>query len=445
MKKLFLIVLGAALAAVPALRAQDMEGVGLTVEKVNVEKLRSAIAKSDAEIADAKKSIKAATWIKRGDTFLDAEAKPVNGLFVGLDEPLLKLSYGDATMENVKVGDKEYLVYTYEHFKAYVEEGKVAFFTPVTVVDPIALDKAYDAFAKAYEIDAKSAKRVNTGLTTLRNRSIENGGAYYALTEYKQAADNFRRAYKASAHPAVNQIDTTSLFYAGFLGTIAADYSAALEDLDKALEIGYEADGETRYYKFHCLYNLGRRDEALETLKNAVALYPNNDEIIEGLLMLYSTGDEDPTNLIPMVLSAIEQNPTNPGLYLGLARVYDKLGEVDNSIEAAKKATSLAPGDFFASYFEGLFTVKKGDKMDTELNDMTFTSRAQSTEAKAKVNEVYLQAVAPLERAYELNPSEVATIELLKNLTYRLRDYVEGMDAKYQKYDELFKSMNGGE
>ena len=442
MKRLFLTVLGLALAAAPALRAQSLDGIGLTVEKVSVDKLKSAIAKSDAEIADAKKNTKAATWIKRGDAFLDADAKPVNGLFAGLEESMLKLTYGDATMENVVIGDVEYVVYTYEHFKAYVKGGKIEFYTPVTVIDPAALDKACDAYAKAWDLDKKSEKKVNTGLSNVRNKSIEDGSTYYTLKEYKKAADNFRRAYKASAHPSVNSIDTVSLFYAGFLGTIAGDYTPALDDLNKAIDLGYEAEGETYYYKFHCLYNLGDEKGALEVLKYAVALYPNNDSIIEGLLMLYSTGDEDPSNLIPMVLSAIEQNPTNSGLYLGLARVYDKLDQQDNAIEAARKAAELTPNDFFASYFEGLFTVKKGDAMDSELRNMTITSRTQYQQALAGVNEVYAQAVAPLEKAYSINPSELATVELLKNLTFRLRDD-EAMNAKYEKYDALYKEMNG--
>lgn len=443
MKKLFLTVLGAALVAVPALRAQGFEGIGLTVEKVNPDKLRSAIAKSDAEIADVKKNAKAATWLKRGDAFFAADAKPVNSLFVGLDEPTLVASFGDGITENTVIGDNEYTVYTYEHFKAYVRGGNVEMYTPVTVIDPAALDKAYEAYAKAYELDKKSEKKVNAGMTNVRNKSLEDGSAYYTLREFKVAADSFRRAYKASAHPSVNQVDTMSLFYAGFLGTIAGDYKIALEDLNKALELGYEADGETYYYKFHCLYNLGDEQGALETLKYAVALYPNNDSIIEGLLMLYSSGgDEDPSDLIPMVLNAIDQNPTNPGLYLGLARVYDKLEQPDNAIKAAKKAAELSPNDFFASYFEGLFTVKKGDAMDSELRNMTITSRSQYQQALAGVNDVYSQAVEPLERAYAINPSELATVELLKNLTFRLRDDA-AMNEKYEKYNALYQSMSG--
>jgi tetratricopeptide (TPR) repeat protein len=443
MKKLFLTVLGTAIFAVPTLSAQDLGGIPLTVEKVNVEKLESAIAKSDATIADAKKSAKASTWIKRGETMLDVDTKPTNGLFNGLEESMLKLSYGDAEIENVTLGSAEYVVYNYEHFKAYVKDGQVAFYLPTTVVEQDALEKAYEAYDKAYTLDPKSAKKVDAGMTNIHNRAVEYGSAYYPLAEYKKGADNFRMAYKTSVHPAVTSLptDTMSIFYAGFLGTIAGEYELALQDLNKAIELGYESNGDSYYYKYFCLYSTGDRDGALETLKYAIGLYPNNNDIIEGLLQLYSTGNEDPSNLIPMVLNAIEENPTNAGLHLGLANVYDKLGESDNSIASAKRAAELDPSNFFSSYYEGFYTVKKADNEDSKLRSMTITSSRQYDEVLAAVNAVYSQAVAPLERAYEIDPSQIATVELLKNLTFRLRED-PAMNAKFEKYDALYKSMN---
>lgn len=440
MKRIFLTILGVAFLAAPALRAQGLEGIGLTVEKVYPDKLRAAIARSDAEIANPKKNTKAATWIKRGEAFIDADAKPVNSLFAGLDESTLKLTFGEVAPVTEQVGDAEYLVYTYEHFKAYVKGGKVEYYVPVTVIAPNALDKAYEAFAKAYEIDARTERKVNTGMINIRNKSVEYGGTLYAFKDYKAAADNFRRAYRASIHPALNQTDTLSLFYAGFLGTIAGDYQTALADLNKAIELGYGADGEAYYYKFHCQYNLGDQKGALETLKHAVTLYPNNESILEGLMTLYAAGDEDPSELIPVVLNAIDQNPTNPGLYQGLARVYDKLGRLDDAVEAARKAVELAPDDFYANYFYGLFIIKKADKMDVDLRYMTITSPSQLQEAQAVVDKVYAQAIAPLEKAFSINNTEIATVELLRNLTRRLNE-MPGMQEKFERYDTIYKEM----
>lgn len=441
MKRLFLTVLGAALLAAPALRAQNLEGIGITVEKVNVEKLKKAIEKSNTEIADPKKGAKASTWVKRGETFLDVNVKPVNGLFVGLDEATLKATFGEATPETVEIGGAPYSVYTYEHFKGYVRDGKLEFYVPVTVVDEMALEKSYEAFDKAYTMDPKTEKKVAVGMQSIRGRGLEIGSAAFSLQNYKDAAKSFRLAYRASAHPSVNNPDTLAIYNAGFLGTIAEDYAEALKDIDQALALGYESNGDTYYYKFHCLYQLGRKDEAVETLEYAITKYPSNDSIIAALLQVYSDDPQkDPTNLIPLVLDVIAKNPTNADLYIGLARVYDKLDQRDNSIEAVRKAAEVDPQNFLANYYIGYYLAKKGDDKDGELRNMTITSRTQYQKALADVNAIYADAVAPLERAYEITPEERATVELLKNLTFRLREDPE-MNTKYEKYDAIYKAM----
>ncbi len=436
MKKILLTMLGAALIALPA-SAQ----IGVMAPKVDVNRLRSAIAKSDAEIADAKKAAKSATWIKRGTAFLDADGKPVGGLYASMPEALLKATYGNAAPEVQTINDSEYTVYVYEHFKAYINNGMVEFFVPVTVVDPAALDKAYDAFAKAYEMDAKTASKVKDGMSSIRTKSFENGGTLYALGDYVDASQQFRRAFRASSHPTVGAIDTMALYYAGMAAAYGEEYEVSLADLDKALELGYEAEGEIYRLKFVDLYNLDRKEESLETLKAGISRFPTNENLIDMMMRYYAENEGDPTSLIPLVESAIEQNPTNPSLWQGLARVYDKLGQIDNAIEAVKKAVELEPEDFHSNYLEGLFVIKKGDEMNIELGKQNFTSSAQYQQALAEVNDVFRLAMAPLEKAYTINPEELATVELLKNLSFRLRED-EGVAEKYEKYNDLFNSMN---
>ncbi|MDR1671075.1 MAG: tetratricopeptide repeat protein [Alistipes sp.] len=439
MKKIFFSMLAAALFAATA--SAQTEGVGVSPAPVDVAKLRSAIAKSDAEIANVKKNTKAATWIKRGTTFLDVDGRPVNGIYASMPEAMLKVSFGEATPATENVNGTSYSVYTYEHFKAYVRNGVVEFFIATTVVDPSALDKAYEAFAKAYEMDAKQAKKVGDGMGNIRLKSFENGGSLYSLGDYKSAAANFRRAYKASIHPSVASPDTLAIYYAGMSASYGSDYAASLEDLDKTLALGFESDGELYRYKFIDLYNLGRKEESLETLKTGLARFPVNENLIDLIMRSYAENEGDPTSLIPMVQEAISKNPQNPSLYQGLARVYDKLGQSDNAIKAIKEAVKLAPEDFLSNYLEGWIIVKKGDSMNDELNRQTFTSNAQYQQALGAVMDVFRLALAPLERAYQLNSSELATVELLKNLTFRLRDDA-GMAEKYEKYNNLFNAAN---
>ncbi len=416
---------------------------GMAVEKVDVAKLRAAIAKSDAEIADAKRNARSATWIKRAEVLLDANAKPVNGIYAGMPVTMLTQMFGNVAPQQVDLGGVAYDVYAYDNLKAYVRSGsaEVEFYIATTIVDADALDKAYEAYDKAYSLDSKAKSKVGDGLENVRLRSVEEAGAQYSLADYAAAAKSFRRAYKASAHPASSVIDTLSLYYAGMTGVFGADYANALEAIDKAIDLGFEADGDVYRMKFLALYNLDRKEESLEVLKGAIARFSGNEDLIDMAMRYYAENDGDPTSMIPLVEEAIAQNPTNVSLYQGLARVYDKLGQHDNAITAIKKAAELAPNDFLSNYLEGYFIIKKGDAMNAELGNMTITSRTQYQQAFDAVMATFASALVPLERAYELDPSEGATVELLKNLTFRLRED-EAMNAKYEKYNAILESMD---
>lgn len=415
--------------------------VGITPEKVDAARLRGLIERSDAEIADAKKGAKAATWLKRGDTFFEVEGKPVNGLYVGMPELLLTASFGQGAPSEETIGGRTYKVYTYEHFKTYLNGDQVEFFVPTTVVEPAALDKAMESYSKAYEMDKKQSKKVAEGLERLRVKSVENAGAAYSLGDYKSASANFRRAYRASEHPSMKSVDTLSLYYAGMTGMFAQEFEPALGEIERAIAMGYLVDGDAYLMKFHGLYGLDRKPEALAALEEGMGVFPGNEELIDMAMRYYAENDGDASSMIPVVEKAIAENPDNVSLRQGLARVYDKLGQNDNAIVAIEKAVELAPDDFLTNYLHGLFIVKKGDALSDALGKMTITSSAQFDAEQKKVNEVFASALAPLEKAYALDPSEAATVELLKNLTFRLRED-PAMNTAWEKYDALYREMD---
>ncbi len=435
MKKLLLTVLGALLMAAPA--AAQTGGA-----RVDVDKLRQTIAKSDSDIANPRNATKASVWLKRGETLIGADAAPVNNLYPSMPENMLKLAMGDvpATQETLN-GTNTYTVYNYPHVKVFMANGLVDFYLPTTTVYEGALDLAYEALDKAYQLDAKSAAKVGENINTVRVKSFENGTSLYMVGDYKDAAVEFRRAFMVSNHPTSPAIDTVAIYYAGMSGTYGGDYENALLDLDKALELGYENEGQTYYLKFLSFYYLDRRPEALRTLEAGIARYPGNEGLIDMMMRYYAENEGDPSSLIPLVDEAIAKNPNNPLLHQGLARIYDKLGRSDEAIAAIHKAVELAPDDFLSNFLEGFIIVNKGDKMDAELYRQTFTSTAASRAALAAVFDVFRSAIAPLEKAYSINPEEISVVELLKNITFRLREE-EGMQAKADKYTELFNSMN---
>ena len=85
MKKVISIMAIAMVLAAPAAMAQ----------KINESAVRAKMEKSEAEINDAKKAEKAATWLNRAKIYSDAITEPTKSLFVGLDATMLRIAMGE--------------------------------------------------------------------------------------------------------------------------------------------------------------------------------------------------------------------------------------------------------------------------------------------------------------------------------------------------------------
>ncbi len=448
MKKLILgaaVLIGAALVAgTGSAVAQSQEAVGVYIQKVNPEKLKAAVAKSDAEIADPAKAAKSATWIKRGNTFIDIDTKPVNGLYVGIAEADLKVSIpGEYTVENVNLSGQPYTLYRGDQAHMYLNaDGVLAFYTPSIVVDSMALGKAYEAFDKAYQLDPKAAKKVKTGMQKIHENAKLDAEIFFGyIDNLKLANANFTMAYRASAHPAVAQPDTAALFNAGYAAVLMGDFATAVKDMDEVIAMGYESNGNSYYFKAVSQYQAGEKEAALATMEVGRDKFPANENLISLIMAYYSDEDKDPSELVSTVQAAIERNPENGKLYEGLARIYDVLKKYDDAIATIKKAVELSPADWYPSFLEGSYMINKGNAQTTENNARAMSlSSAENQANKDAVNAIYKAALVPLERAFELAPTNVNVVERLKNLTFVLRDDPD-VASKYEKYNELSKKL----
>ena len=289
MKRTFVTALAALFLAVPAVQAQ----------KVNKNSFLSKIEKSDADIADAKKGAKAATWVNRGKLFYEAASEPTKNLFLELDPMMLKFSDGDATStEQVTLLDVPYTAYVYPYYTAYVKDNKVVAWTQTQEVYPDALDKALEAYNKAYEMDPKTASKVKDGLKQISDFCAQAGDVGITTGRYADAAKFYMTAYEAQSSPAYGEKPNLALlYYAGYLKTVEGStnpeaYAEGADYLNKALEEGYaDEDGNIYYYLFHCYYGQKAKDAAFvmkskDALLTGIEKFPKNERI---LCLLYTS------------------------------------------------------------------------------------------------------------------------------------------------------------
>ena len=438
------MIAGALLMCVPSF-AQEAQ------QKVNPENLRKKIEKSDETIANEKKALKAANWIKRADLMIEAETAYTGNIYETMETNMALMLLGQPeTQEQADVAGVRYLKMGYGPLSVYIgADQRVKGWEVSEPVYEGAVDKAIEAYNKAYELNPKLAKKTNEGFQKVISAVQKDASNYYFLRDFDKSAENFEKAYEVSLMPAAGvTVDTLSIYNAGFTSYFSGNFERSVKDLLIAESYGFYQDGELYNVLYNSYRSLCGEDKeklagAKEFLLRGLKQFPGNSNIITCLTDLYLALGENPEEIVPLVKTAIEAEPTNAMLWYGLGSVYKELKNLEESMKAFEEVIKLDPTNSAAHYFIGYLYVLMGDAKNDEVNAMPWTGRESYNREYQKVLELYAKSVAPFEKAYELNPAEIAFAEYLKVVTFKLRDLDPEYQAKYEKYNEIFKQMSG--
>ena len=441
MKRIITLVAALATLVVPAATAQ----------KINDAAFAAKLAKSDADIANPKKSGKSATWYNRGKICIDAIVAPTKGLFSGLGVDMLTMSIGVPATE-VKGN-----VHVFDWVDIHTKDNKVVAWVVKKEALPNAYEIAKEAFLKAYELDPASAPKIKEALNVLINHYSELGSVSLDITEYKTAIDVYMKAAGLQQNPAIGKEDARYYFFAGqlaaFLGAKEGQYFVDGEKyLNKALELGYKDEqGNLYYFLFHCYYGQRAADKenvikAKNALLEGIEKYPRNERIMEGLIQLYTSeeGVGNPADLVERIDKMLAEKQDNADLWFARGQVFFKLKNFDECITSFLKINDLKPNDYDTNFYLGYFYMAKGDEANRAFNARldSINSQEEYQAGLKEVNAAYMKSLPWLEKAMELKPESVDCAEYLKVLCFRLRNE-DGIMDKYNKYNALFKKLKG--
>ena len=330
-------------------------------------------------------------------------------------------------------------------FNTYFTKGKLCQATfksdnpkfKTLYADP--LDEAYTAYEKAIELDPKGGikKKIITGLVynSLAVDFYNQGSVKFDAKDFPGALKSFESQIKITESDKYAGVVDTGMYYnAGLAAVNSSKYSDAIKYFEKCAEMKYL--GITPYFQMSEAYlQMGDTAKAESTLTGLQAKFPTDKNVTLQLIDLYIKGGKNEEALKYLKI-AKDADPTNYTLYYAGGIIFLNENKNDEAIVELTKSIELKPDVYDTQYGCGAAYINKAADMFKAANDIMDVKKY--TEAVDQANAVYAKALPYFEKALELKPNDVYTMNNLKELYYRLKQ-TDKYDAIKAKLDAIKK------
>lgn len=275
---------------------------------------------------------------------------------------------------------------------------------------------------------------------TLANIFVNKGiDAYQNTKDYEKALKYFKNSLFVSGMS--GKIDTPVIYYAGLAANKAKKYDEAKEMFQTCTKLNYGADNKEKANNYFFLADVYRSKgdtiKFVETLKKGIEKYPKDNTILVVELINHYLATKQVSEAKNYLEIAIQNDPNNPTYHFALGTIHDSNDKnYDKAIECYKKAIELKSDVFDYHYNLGALFFNQAADLYNQANNEPDNKKYQAI--KAQGDDKMKLALPYLEKAHELNPKDLPTMESLKNGYYRLQ-----MNDKYdiikKKIDEAKK------
>ncbi len=292
-------------------------------------------------------------------------------------------------------------------------------------VDAQALDKSIESFLKALELDTKKAysEDIKKRIPFLQNRYVNNGITAYKAKEFQSAADNFMKSADLS-EKLYSKIDTGLIFNAALAALNAKNVPVQKQLFTRLIDLKYP---EVEVYRSLSNLYMAEKDTAkgLEYIAMGRVAFPGNNSLMIDELNVYMARGQS-KQMISKMEEAANADPSNKTLWFALGATYDNMGKRDNAETAYKKAIALDSVYFDALYNLGALHYNAGVEVYNKVKDLPMSKEKEYNTGKAKYTASFNKSLPYLEKALDLQPSDLNTLASLKEV--------------YAKLDKLTKS-----
>jgi tetratricopeptide (TPR) repeat protein len=304
------------------------------------------------------------------------------------------------------------------------------------------LFSAYDSYVKAIELDSTSkfSKSIIIDLTFLQT-DLSN----YAIGSYeKQRFDVSLKCFEL--YMAISQLsimkrsageevlDTAIIYNAGLAAFKAKNWDKSVNYFTVAAKNDY--NGPSSYNFVYQAYQAkGDTLNSLVALKEGHLKYPNDEALLVEIINFYiSKGRSD--EAIKYIDLAISEKPENATLYTAKGAMLEKLGDIEGAIALYKKSVERDSTQFTPYYNLSVIYYNRGVEVVNSANQIPPNQTAKYDAEIEKAKEHFRISLPYIEKAYSIDSSEMAILESLKTVYYRLQ-----MNDKYLEVNKKIQSL----
>ena len=157
--------------------------------------IKKDLEKAEAAAQNPKKAEKAATWLKLAEVYLKAYEAPAGNIWVGATQQdmALVMKENPISQEQVETLGVPYLKLVYSNKNVYLNEaGQIA---AIEVTEPLvegALEKATEAYKKAFSLEPKKSQEIEVALQGIAQKYCNEASSLYTLGQFANASKRRR-------------------------------------------------------------------------------------------------------------------------------------------------------------------------------------------------------------------------------------------------------------
>lgn len=294
-------------------------------------------------------------------------------------------------------------------------------------LDDEALEKALVSLNKAMELDEKDRLDKKTEILprieAIGQLYFEEAVQAFNSTDFEAASGLFMKSFDVASD--IDKVDTLAIMNAAMAAARGEMFQETIDLYLQVLDIGVS---EAEIYRNLAIAyrSLDNREKMLEYLNKGRELYPDDAGLIlEEINAYLAIGEGE--KVVDDLKKLVEQDPENYSIYFVLGTIYgDETNEEMFDVEAAEgyytRAIEINPDYYDAIYNLGALYINESNKIQVLANDLPLSETKQYEKLTEEANVIIRKALPYLEKAYEMNPDDQETVQVLRTVYARFNE-----------------------